>query len=275
MTSTFNHQRLRGRVCIVTGSSSGLGRAVSLAYAREGALLVCVDLKPGARAEVASECQVDTDELIRREKGKALFVKADLSKSEDVEAMVKLAVEEYGRLDVLVNNAGISIEANHAPLRLHETPDDTWDITMAVNARSVFLVSKHVINQMLLQDATSTADRGWIINISSIFGLIGGRYNCSYAASKSAVSNLTRQMALDYARDRIHCNAICPGYTHTAIFKNTVAHLDDIAGINERHPLHGVGVPEDIVGAAIFLASPEARWITGVCLPVDGGYTAQ
>ncbi|KAH7024052.1 hypothetical protein EDB80DRAFT_599516 [Ilyonectria destructans] len=275
MASPSTSQRLNGKVCIVTGSSSGLGRAISLAYSREGASLVCVDLKPGARAEVASECEVNTDELVRQKGGRAVFIKADLSKADEVEAMVQQAVAEYGRIDVLVNNAGVSIEANNAPLRIHETPDETWDMTMAVNVKSIFLTSKHTLKQMLTQDAFPSGDRGWIINMSSIFGLVAGLNNCSYAASKAAVSNLTRQVALDYAPEGIHCNAICPGYTQTAIFKNTVAYFDDAEGIRSRHPLHGVGVPEDIVGAAIFLASAEARWITGVSLPVDGGYTAQ
>ncbi|KAK7429125.1 hypothetical protein QQZ08_004340 [Neonectria magnoliae] len=275
MASPASLQRLKDKVCIITGSSSGLGRAIALAYSREGANLVCVDLKPQARAEVESERGINTDDLIRQNNGRVIFVKADLSKAEEVEAMVRQAVAEYGRIDVLVNNAGISIEANNAPRRIHETPDETWDITMAVNVKSVFLASKHTVKQMLQQDVLASGDRGWIINMSSVFGLVGGRNNCSYAASKAAVSNLTRQVALDYAPQGIHCNAICPGYTQTAIFKNTVAYLDDIEGIRSRHPLHGIGVPEDIVGAAIFLASAEARWITGVCLPVDGGYTAQ
>ncbi|KAH7169974.1 hypothetical protein EDB81DRAFT_774176 [Dactylonectria macrodidyma] len=275
MASTTASQRLAGKVCIVTGSSSGLGRAISLAYSREGAIIACVDLRPEARAEIESERQVNTDELVRQNGGRAIFIKADLSKAEEVEAMVQQTVAEYGRIDVLVNNAGISIEANHAGLRIHETPDSTWDITMAVNVKSIFLTSKHTLKQMLLQDAYPSRDRGWIINMSSIYGLVGGHYNCSYAASKAAVSNLTRQVALDYAKDGIHCNAICPGYTQTAIFKNTVAFLDDVERIRSQHPLHGVGVPEDIAGAAIFLASAEARWITGVSLPVDGGYTAQ
>ncbi|KAI5465267.1 hypothetical protein BGZ63DRAFT_450209 [Mariannaea sp. PMI_226] len=275
MDSVYTSQRLAGKVCIVTGSSSGLGRAISLGYSREGASLVCVDLQPRARLAVGSEQDINTDELIRKNNGRAIFIKADMSNATDVELMVKQAVDEYGRIDVLVNNAGISIEAKNPPYKIHETPDDTWDITMAVNAKSVFLACKHTIRQMLRQDVQPSGDRGWIINLSSIFGLVGGRFNSSYAASKAAVSNLTRQVALDYAAEGIHCNAICPGYTQTAIFKDTVENLDDHEGIRARHPLHGIGVPDDIVGAAIFLASHEARWITGVSLPVDGGYTAQ
>ncbi|KND86421.1 putative oxidoreductase [Tolypocladium ophioglossoides CBS 100239] len=268
-------QRLAGKVCIVTGASSGLGRAIALAYAREGATLVCADLQPTARAEISSEVAVDTDELIRRGNGRAIFVKTDVSKSEDFEQLVATAAKGYGRVDVLVNNAGISIEAGRPPARLHETPLETWDTTMAVNTRSIFLGCKYAIAQMLKQTELPSDDRGWIINISSIYGLVGGRHNCSYAASKGAVTSLTRSVAMDYADVGIHCNAINPGYTETAIFKNTVSHLDDIDSIRSKHPLHGTGEPKDIAGAAIFLASAEARWITGVNLAVDGGFTAQ
>ncbi|KAI1751977.1 hypothetical protein F4782DRAFT_530920 [Xylaria castorea] len=267
-------KRLLGKVAIVTGSSSGLGRAIALAYSEEGAHIVCADLRPEARADVKSELSVTTHALIKANGGRAIYVKTDVCNTENVETLIKRAIEEYGRIDVLVNNAGISLEAGKPPMRLHETPEDFWDVTMAVNAKSVFLTSKFTIEQMLKQDLYSSGDRGWIINISSIFGLVGGHANSSYCASKGAVSNLTRQVAIDYADVGIHCNAICPGYTETAIFVNTIKHSDE-KEIRARHPLHGVGSPQDLVGAAIFLASSESRWVTGVCLPVDGGYTAQ
>ncbi|PNY21243.1 Uncharacterized protein TCAP_07260 [Tolypocladium capitatum] len=296
MASITGPQRLRDKVCIVTGSSSGVGRAIALAYAREGGLLVCADLTPQARPEVSAERAVNTDELIRQNCGRAIFVQTDVSKAAGVENLVRQAVAEYGRLDVLVNNAGISLEASRAPTKIHETPEDVWDTTMAVNVKSIFLGCKLAIAQMLRQDVSPSGDRGWIINTSSVFGLVGGYYirelpvsdlcslrsfllidvwwTASYCASKGAVSNLTRQVALDYAESRIHCNAICPGYTETAIFVNTIKHHDGDE-IREKHPLRGIGSPEDLVGAAIFLASDEARWITGVCLPVDGGYIMQ
>ncbi|KAI8625858.1 NAD(P)-binding protein [Xylariaceae sp. FL1651] len=268
-------RRLQGKVAIITGSSSGLGRAIALAYSREGATIVCADLKREARSEVPDETLVHTDEAITQGGGQATFIQTNVSLTEDIKSLVEHAVSQFGRVDILVNNAGISIEAGRAPLAIHETPEDTWDMTMAVNTKSVFLGCKYVIAQMLKQDLHSSGHRGWIINMSSIFGLVGGRHNISYAASKAAVSNMTRQVALDYAEHKIHCNAICPGYTKTAIFAETIAYLDDVTAIQGRHPFGGVGTPEDIVGAAIFLASNEASWITGVCLPVDGGYTAQ
>lgn len=237
--------------------------------------MICADVKPVARPEVAAERAIHTDALIRQAGGRATFVQTDVSRAQDVEALVRKAVDEFGRLDVLVNNAGISIEARRPPAGIHETPEEVWDVTMAVNAKSVFLGSKYAIAQMLQQDLHPSGHRGWIINMSSIFGLVGGRYNAAYAASKAAVVNLTRQVALDYAKDRIHCNAICPGYTQTAIFADTINNLDVEDRIQAQHPFGGVGNPEDIVGAAVFLASEEAAWVTGVCLPVDGGYTAQ
>ncbi|KAF5661766.1 short-chain dehydrogenase reductase [Fusarium heterosporum] len=254
-SSTFG-PRLSNKVCIVTGSSSGLGRAIALGYSREGALLVCADLRQSAHA-VNGEEAISTDELIRSRGGQAIFVETDVSKADAVERLVTRTVIQFGRIDVLVNNAGISIEAGKQPHRIHETPEEWWDLTIAVNLKSIFLTSKYTIAQMLKQEKSDSGDRGWIINISSIFGLVGG-----YA------------IPLDYARDGIHCNAICPGFTETAIFADT-SKIHDADSIRAKHPLHGTGTPNDLVGAAVFLASQEARWVTGACLPVDGGYTAQ
>ncbi|KAJ8130190.1 hypothetical protein O1611_g3440 [Lasiodiplodia mahajangana] len=251
-------QRLSGKVAIITGSSSGLGRAIALAYSEEGAHIVCADLRPEARADVESELSVATHDLIKKNGRRAIYVQTDVSVSDDVKRLAEKAVEEYGRIDVLVNNAGISLEAGRPPMKIHETPEDMWDKTMAVNVKSVYLASKFVIEQMLKQDLYPSGDRGWIINISSVLGLVGGRAVSSYCASKGAVSILTRQVALDYADVGIHCNAICPGYTRTAIFVNTIKHNDD-KELAALHPLHGIGSPRDLIGAAIFLASNESR----------------
>ncbi|KAF4981437.1 hypothetical protein FZEAL_2749 [Fusarium zealandicum] len=257
MATTASLLRLSGKVCIVTGASSGLGRSIALGYAREGAIVVCADLQQQARADVNGEGSFSTDDIIRSSGGKSIFVQTDVSKAPAVEAMVQKAVAEFGRIDVI-----------------HDTPEESWDLTIAVNLKSVFLTCKYTIAQMLQQEKLGDEDRGWIINLSSIFGIVASQRMPSYAASKGGVSNLTRQVALDYASEGIHCNAICPGYTETAIFADTMRFADR-EEIRSRHPLHGTGQPQDVVGAAIFLASPEARWITGVSLPVDGGYTAR
>ncbi|KAJ5789268.1 uncharacterized protein N7518_006279 [Penicillium psychrosexuale] len=264
--------RLQDKVAIVTGSSSGLGRAIAIRYAQEGAKVVCADLTPTARSQ--EESNITTHDLIVRDGGQAKFVKTDVGDARQIENLVQVAVKEYGRVDILVNNAGISIEAR-TPAVLHLTDETTWDTTMRVNTKSVFLGCKYALTQMLAQEPHSSGDRGWIINISSIMGMIGGPENPSYCASKGAVSNLTRQMALDYAPNNIHINAICPGYTQTAIFKETITNLTPWEDLNRRHPLKGPGTPDDIARIAVVLASDDANWMTGVCLPVDGEYTAR
>ncbi|KAJ5488006.1 hypothetical protein N7530_002306 [Penicillium desertorum] len=264
--------RLQDKVAIVTGSSSGLGRAIAIRYAQEGAKVVCADLTPTARSQ--EEADTTTHDLIIRDGGQATFVRTDVGDATQMEHLVRVAAKEYGRLDILVNNAGISIEAR-TPAVLHLTDETTWDTTMRVNTKSVFLGCKYALTQMLAQEPHSSGDRGWIINISSIMGMIGGPENPSYCASKGAVSNLTRQMALDYAPDNIHINAICPGYTQTAIFKETTTNLTPWEDLKRRHPLKGPGIPEDIARMAVVLACDDASWVTGVCLPVDGGYTAR
>ncbi|CAI7611867.1 unnamed protein product [Penicillium pancosmium] len=283
--------RLLNKVAIITGSSSGLGRAISLHYAREGAKVVCSDLKPTARLDLGNEQEIETHALIKKEGGEAIFVKADVGIAGEMEALVKAAVKEYGRLDILVNNAGVGLEALRPLAMCHQTDEDLWDTTMRVNSKSVFLGCKYAIAQMLTQDTHPSGDRGWIINISSIMAMIGGSHNPSYCASKGAVSSLTRQVALDYAPQKIHVNAICPGSlgvhlkrlklnaippdTQTAIFKDTTEAGMSVEDLERKHPLNGPGKPEDIAKMAVVLASDDASWVTGVSWPVDGGYTAR
>ncbi|KAJ9252697.1 hypothetical protein DTO021C3_4415 [Paecilomyces variotii] len=267
-------QRLLNKVAIVTGASSGLGRAIALAYAREGAHLVCGDLQATTRSVIADELHINTDELIRQNGGKAIFIQTDVGNAASVEALVKAAVDEYGRLDVIVNNAGISVEARD-PQPIHTTTEEVWDLTMQVNAKSVFLGCKYAISQMLKQDPHPSGDRGWIINTSSIMGLIAGPNNPSYCASKGAVSSLTRQVALDYGKDRIHCNAICPGYIQTAIMAETTTNLTPLDDLKRRHPFGGPGKPEDVAKFAVVLASDDAAWVSGANMYIDGAYTAR
>ncbi|EED17037.1 short-chain dehydrogenase, putative [Talaromyces stipitatus ATCC 10500] len=269
-------QRLLNKVAIVTGSSSGLGRAIALAYSHEGARVVCGDLRPESRPHVVEETAMNTDELIRKNGGSAIFVPTDVGDTEKMECLVNSAVSEFGRLDILVNNAGISVEADD-PRPLHTTPNETWDLTMRVNARSVFLGAKFAVTQMLKQEPhRPSGDRGWIINISSIMGSIATEGNPFYCASKGAVSSLTRQIAVEYAKYRIHCNSISPGYTQTAIFAETtgsgMTSLDDL---RRKHPFGGPGKPEDIAKFAVVLASDDAAWVSGANMFVDGGYTAR
>ncbi|KAL4892227.1 NAD(P)-binding protein [Aspergillus ambiguus] len=266
--------RLQNKVALITGSSSGLGRSIATRYALEGAKVVCADLTPNARSQVPEELEITTHDAITKSGGQAIFVKTDVGNAKDVERAILATAAEFGRLDILVNNAGVALEARH-PAKIHETDESVWDTTMQVNAKSVFLGCKYGIAQMLKQEPHSCGDRGWIINIASIFGLVAGLHNPSYCASKAAVSNLTRQVALEYASDRIHVNALCPGYTKTAIFQETTTYMISLADLERRHPFKGPGLPDDIARMAVVLASDDASWMTGTCVPVDGGYTAR
>ncbi|KAI9696917.1 MAG: hypothetical protein M1820_007992 [Bogoriella megaspora] len=278
--------RLEGKVALITGSSSGLGRAICHAYAREGALICCADLYPGPRNAVDPETgKADsfhnrtegesTHHELRRLGYRASFVQVDMTKAEDVEIAVKTCAGEYGRLDIMVNNAGISVESTHKEVTpVHETSEEDYDKTMAINAKGVFLGCKYAIRQMLLsqEPLPGEKDRGWIVNTASVQGLVGYYGTPAYCAAKGAVVQLTKQIALDYAPKRIHCNALCPGFLRTTMTQNLQSNPEELRKIDEAHPFGGMGNVEDVAKAAVFLASDDASWVTGVPLPVDGGY---
>jgi len=279
--------RLRDRIALVTGASSGLGRAICIAFASEGARLCCVDLYETPRNKtnpdtgkaddfnrrVEGETTVQEIQRLYGE-GRAVFVRADVSSASSVEAAVSGCVQTFHRLDIIANNAGISIESTHSkPLGVHEISEADWDQTMAINAKGVFLGCKYAIAQMLKQDLLpGVMDRGWIVNTASIQGLAAYYNTPAYTSSKHAVLGLTKQVALDYAPHRIHCNAICPGFLRTAMTQNLQNDPQSQAAIDRAHPLGGMGTPEDVAKVVVFLASDDVAWVTGVSMPVDGGY---
>ncbi|MBE7181216.1 MAG: SDR family oxidoreductase [Terriglobus roseus] len=286
--------RLAGRTALITGSSSGIGRAVAIAFAAEGANVCCLDLYPNLRNAVdPATGKADsihnritsgepTHELLARQHGDArvTFVKTDVTSARDWERAVQACVERFSRLDIVVNNAGISVESTHArPLRAHETSEADYDKTMAVNAKGVFLGCKYGAGQMLAQAAPEggRGPRGWIVNTASVQGLLAYFGTPAYCAAKHAVVGLTRQVALDYARDRIHCNCVCPGFLQTAMTQNLQGDAGALSQIASQHPWGGGGIgdPEDVARAVVYLASDDLRWITGVALPVDGGFMCQ
>ena len=197
-----------------------------MAYAAEGAKLFCVDLYPAPRNTINPTTQKADDfnvrikgqgthEKIRQTGGEATFHKADFTKAQEVDLTVRACVQRYGRLDIIVNSAGIAIESTRVrPLRAHETSEDDFDKTMAINTKGMFLGCKYALKQMLEQEKLYEA-RGWVINIASILGLVAATGLPSYCASKGAAVLLTKQIALDYAADQIHVNAICPGFLET------------------------------------------------------------
>lgn len=205
--------RLKDKVAIVTGASSGIGRAIAFAYSAEGAHVVCADIRPNSRFESHSEeSRGTTHDRITEKGGKAIFVTADTGDAAQVEALVAKAVQEYGRLDIMVNNAGISFESSDAaPVPVWEVSEERWDTTQRINSTGVFFGIKYAAAQMIRQEPHANGDRGWIINTASILGLVGTANTTSYCASKGAVVNLTRAAAIDCAPQRIHVNAIGPG----------------------------------------------------------------
>ncbi|PGH06517.1 hypothetical protein GX51_02341 [Blastomyces parvus] len=281
--------RLQDKVAVITGSSNGIGRGIALRYAAEGAYVVCSDIDPAAKGDGEKPTHEVINETYPVTSGgraatRAVFVKADASVSDDVENLVKECVKAFGRLDIIVNNAGIT----NAGLQtigslIHETPETSWDKVMGLNGKGVWLGCKFAAKQMLAQDPHPSGDKGWIINMASVYGSVGAKGSSTYAASKHAVIGITKSVALEYGKDRIHVNAIAPGWVETGLIKPFAdatsdnprqrAFHDHLASM---HPFASrLGTEEDITGAALFLASDDARWVTGTTLAVDGGYVAQ
>ena len=255
-------KRLDGRVALVTGGASGIGRAICLRFAREGARVVIADVTSTVR-----EGGIPTHEILAAEGLAVEFIKTDVSSEDEVESAVRRAVERFGRLDILVNDAAIGLGKP-----LLDTSLDEWNRVLAVNLTGVFLVSRAVVRQMLRQDVHHGV-RGRIVNISSQHGMICAPEDIAYGTSKSGVVYLTRQIAVDYAKDHIVCNAVAPGKILTGK-SGRAMEPHWLAYSKQRTPMPRLGTPEDVANAALFLASDEASFITGANLMVDGGWMA-
>lgn len=255
--------RLSGRIAVVTGSASGLGRAIALRFASEGATVVVSDVRADPR-----EGGENTEDLIAAAGGTCARIDADAARWEDIDRLVTQTVERFGRLDVMVNNAAI---AGAHSKSLLETTEEDWDAIMAVNLRGVFLCCRRAIAQMLGQEPIGEV-RGRVINISSQHGMIGPPGHVAYATSKGGVINLTHQVAVDYARHGILVNAVAPGKILTGSPEQ--ADDDAIAYSFSRTPFPRLGRPADVAGAAAFLASDDALYVSGTNLLVDGGWMA-
>ena len=247
---------LNGKVALITGGASGIGRATALLFAREGATVATADLNESDGRAVV--------EKIIDEGGQAIFIRCDVTKAVDCRLAVRQTVEQLGKLDILFNNAGIIQRASVA-----ETSEEEWDQVMAINVKSVFLLSKYAISIM------AEAGGGVIINTASGWGLVGGRKAAAYCASKGAVVLLTKAMALDHGMQNIRVNCICPGDTETPMLRNEAKQLgkpwDQFLSESAQRPLQRVGKPEEIAQAALFLASEASSFVTGTALVVDGG----
>jgi NAD(P)-dependent dehydrogenase (short-subunit alcohol dehydrogenase family) len=251
--------RLSGRAAVVTGAASGLGRAIALRLADEGAFVVVGDVRRDAREGGAT-----TEELLGE---RGVFLDADASRWDDVDRLVTTAIEHTGRLDVMVCNAGI---AGRYSKSLLETSEEDWDAIMAVNLRGVFLGCKRAIAAMVYQEPIDEV-RGRVINISSQHGLIGPPGHVAYAASKGGVVNLTRQLAVDYGPRGVLVNAVAPGKILTGSPEQQ--NPETLAYSHARTPFFRLGRPADVANAALFLAS-DASYVSGTNLLVDGGWMA-
>jgi NAD(P)-dependent dehydrogenase (short-subunit alcohol dehydrogenase family) len=251
--------RERDQVALVTGAASGIGRATALGFAQSGARVVLADISAGAGNKVAVEISEQTGVPTS-------FVTCDVSKSSDVQSMVREAVERFGRIDYAFNNAGTEgIQATTA-----DCDEDNWDRTMAIDLKGTWLCMKYEIPQMLKQGG------GAIVNCSSIAGLVGFPKLPAYVASKHGVVGLTKTAALEYAKANIRVNAVCPGVIHTPMVDRFVSgHAEAMQALVAGEPIGRIGEPSEIAGAVLYLCSTGASFVTGVVLPVDGGWVAQ
>jgi NAD(P)-dependent dehydrogenase (short-subunit alcohol dehydrogenase family) len=247
--------RLKGKVAVITGAGSGIGRAAAQLFAREGARVVASDLDEAAATE--------TKRLIMGNGGEALAVKTDVSQTDQVETLIREVVTQFGTLDILHNNAGISGGRNF----VGDTTEEYWDRVITVNLKGVFLCSKYAVREMLKNE------RGVIINTASSFGLVGLPGNAAYSAAKGGVIQLTKSMALEYAPNHIRVNCICAGWVDTPFNRDIDERISRWA-LRET-PLERWGTPEDIALAALYLASEESSFVTGTTLTIDGGWTAK
>jgi len=253
--------RLNDRVALVTGGASGIGLATAERFLEEGARVVLADIAR-ERGEAA------TAGLRSKGYDRVSAVCCDVSRGDQVRSMVDSVLAAEGRIDILFNNAGVFV-----PNEVHEIPEEEWSGILAVNLTSVYLVSKYVVPGMLARG------RGAIVNNSSVAGLVGDLRSAAYCATKGGVALLTRAMALDYARRGIRVNAICCGEIDTPLFAREAGQLGLTveafrARLAEAHPIGRIGRPREAADAVVFLASDEASFLTGVLLPVDGGYSA-
>jgi NAD(P)-dependent dehydrogenase (short-subunit alcohol dehydrogenase family) len=242
-------RRLEGKVALVTGAASGNGLAIAERYAREGAMVVGADL-------------VDPADGVRP--GDVLFVRCDVTSGADVEAAVMAAVERFGQLDVVVANAGVNLGVHD----LIDEPFEQYLRTVEVNQHGVWWTCREAARHMIGQ-----GEGGRIIAVASIASLVGSPSGVAYNATKGAVLQLVRTLAAQLAPHGITVNAVCPGYVRTPMTHETQSDPALLARALAAHPLGRLGEPEDVAGACFFLASDDAAWVTGVALPVDGGYT--
>jgi NAD(P)-dependent dehydrogenase (short-subunit alcohol dehydrogenase family) len=251
--------RLAGKVALITGGGTGIGRAIALAFARESASVALAGRRMDKLREVAGE--------IEKQGGAALPLVCDVVRAKDVERAVAEAVKKFGKLNVLVNNAGtLSVST------VDTISEEDWDRVMTVNVKGPFLMSRAVLKEF------RKAGGGAIVNIGSVLGLVAMKDRAAYCASKGGVTMLTKAMALDHAHEKVRVNCICPSIVETDLVKGLFSHSEQGLRLKQSRmgtiPLGRFGKPADVAELAVFLASEESSWLTGVAIPLDGGLTA-
>jgi len=255
---------VEGKVALVTGAGSGIGRATVLKFAREGAKVVIAD--------ISADSGEETLQMVRKDGGEGIFVKTDVSKREDVESMIRKAVEAYGRLDCAHNNAGVP----GTMVRMADISEERWDLVRSVNLKGVWYCMKAEIPQMIKQGS------GAIVNTASASGLVASKFNADYTTSKHGVVGLTKVAALDYATRGIRVNCVCPGIANTRMFRPMLAHLPAdqnmaamYASFAAMQPLNRFAEPEEVANAVVWLCSDEASFVNGHALSVDAGMNVE
>lgn len=246
---------LAGKTAIVTGGGSGIGEAIVRLFANQGAAVIIADWNEKGASRLAEELTFSGHQVVA--------VKVDVSRESDVRELIQETLHRFGQLDVLVNNAAVIL-----PKFLEEVEEEEWDRLFNINLKSVFLMVKHAIAEL-------RKTRGAIVNMASLNGLIGQKMNPVYAATKGGVVAMTKALALDYAPDGVRVNCICPAGVSTPLLQNWIQEQDDptatIQILNDMHPIGRPATSEEVAQAALFLASDQSGFITGVALPVDGG----
>ncbi len=251
-------KQFENKVSLVTGGAAGIGKAIALAFAKEGAKVVVSDVNADKGEETAK--------LAKEAGAEAIFIKADVSKKSDVENLISKTVEKFGSLDFAVNNAGV--EGNQAPTA--ESAEDNWDFVINVNLKGTWLCMKSEIQQMLEQKS------GVIVNISSIAGVVGFQGLTAYSASKGGVNQLTKAAALEYAQSGIRINAICPGVIRTEMVDRVISKNPDMEkALKAGTPVGRLGKPEEIASAVTWLCTDDAAFVIGHPMIIDGGWVAQ
>jgi meso-butanediol dehydrogenase / (S,S)-butanediol dehydrogenase / diacetyl reductase len=255
--------RFEGKVALITGAASGQGRAAALLFAEEGARVVVSDVNGDGAEEVAGE--------IKSSGGEAVAVATDVSREVEVKAMIEAAIEAFGRLDVLFNNAGVGYSAadRFTMASVVETPEEDWDAVLAINLKGVAMGCKHAIPVMERQGG------GAIVNNASINALVGLSGADAYTAAKGGVVSLTRVLAVDWGPKGIRVNCMCPGGVDTPMIAPAIADETVLGFMRESTPLGRLARPEETARVALFLASEEASYLNGAVFPVDGGWTAR